>query len=174
MLWTFWYSWLWTGLCVLWWCFASGIMGIACVLHLLVWECPPPHGPLATFVCPNRIKAFKLLYLVKQYRFSFHMHTSSSLALAEAFVLPFSCKSWASGWLWWYHHESGCRKVCALVLLILQNGEYPSKAWQMRKIKLPDISWAIRSLKAWTKPTLSKWEPVDFIKCFRSDLSLAE
>lgn len=60
-----------------------------CVRCSCCWEdSRHPTVQLAAFVCPNWIKAFKLLRLVKLCRSSSHMPT---------LVLPFPGKFWASG-----------------------------------------------------------------------------
>lgn len=60
--------------------------------------------------------------------------------------MPFSWKSPASGC------SDGVTvsqaESSAPVLLLPWDGQFPSESWLMRKIKLPDISGAIRSLKA--------------------------
>lgn len=47
--------------------------GAVQALQLWVGEHPPPQTPTAG--CPNQLKAFQLLYLIKLCRFSSHVHT---------------------------------------------------------------------------------------------------
>jgi len=59
---------------------ALGLCAV-CVCCSSWWEnAHHPTAQLAAFMCPDRIKAFRLLCLVKLCRFSSHMHTLASLA----------------------------------------------------------------------------------------------
>lgn len=92
-----------------------------------------PTARPAAFVYPNSITAFRFLYLVKLCRFLLpHTHLGSS------------CMSRGL----WCHRESGHRKLYAPVLLILWDGQFSHLSGLGGKMKLLDISRAIKSLKA--------------------------
>lgn len=87
--------------------------------------------------------------------------------------MPFSWKSRASGCTDGVTMSQA--ESSAPVLLLSWDGPFPSEAWLMRKNQLPDVSRAIRSLKARTKGSLQARRSLCiFMKCFESDPCFAE